>query len=68
MAYKGLCQLKSRAFRLFSLMGASVSYLVLHCEPFFFLVVGLRFLKRLKNSEHDPSLTIQLKPRFVIWI
>ena len=49
-------------------MRASVSHLVLHCEPFFFLVVGLRFLKRLKNSEHDPSLTIQLKPRFVIWM
>jgi hypothetical protein len=49
-------------------MRASVSQLVLHREPFFFLVKGLRFLKRLKTNGHDASLTIQLKPRFVIWM
>jgi hypothetical protein len=49
-------------------MGASVSQLVLHRELFFFLVKGLRFLKRLKTNGHDASLTIQLKPRFVIWM
>ena len=62
MAYKDLRRINNLVFRVFSLMRACVTHLVLHREPFFFLAIGLRYLYRLKKRGYDASLTMHFKP------
>ena len=61
MAYKDLCRMNRLPVRGCSMVGAGVSDLVLHREPFFLLTIGLRSLYRLKNRWPGALLTLHPK-------